>query len=60
MIASFAICGFANFGSVAIQLGAFSQMLPERRSEFAGMGILSMVGGALASCLSACWASLFF
>ncbi|MDX1919734.1 MAG: nucleoside transporter C-terminal domain-containing protein [Candidatus Caenarcaniphilales bacterium] len=60
MIASFAICGFANFGSVAIQLGAFSQMLPERRSEFAEMGILSMFGGALASCLSACCASLFF
>lgn len=60
MIASFAICGFANFGSVAIQLGAFSQMLPERRAEFASMGILSMLGGALASCLSACWANLFF
>jgi concentrative nucleoside transporter, CNT family len=60
MIASFAICGFANFGSVAIQLGAFSQMLPERRSEFAEMGIKSMIGGALASCLSACWANLFF
>jgi concentrative nucleoside transporter, CNT family len=60
MIATFAICGFANFGSVAIQLGAFSQMLPERRSQFAGMGLLAMLAGALASCLSACWANLFF
>jgi CNT family concentrative nucleoside transporter len=60
MIASFGICGFANFGSVAIQLGAFSQMLPERRAEFAEMGLLSMLAGALASCLSACWANLFF
>jgi concentrative nucleoside transporter, CNT family len=60
MIASFALCGFANFGSVAIQLGAFSQMLPERRSQFAEIGILSMLAGALASCLSACWANLFF
>ncbi|MDJ0625234.1 MAG: nucleoside transporter C-terminal domain-containing protein [Candidatus Caenarcaniphilales bacterium] len=60
MIASFAICGFANFGSIAIQLGAFSQMLPERRSEFAEMGVMAMFAGALASCLSACWANLFF
>lgn len=60
MIATFAICGFANFGSVAIQLGAFSQMLPNRRAEFAEMGLLAMVAGALASCLSACWANLFF
>jgi CNT family concentrative nucleoside transporter len=60
MIATFLICGFANFGSVAIQLGAFSQILPEKRAEFAQMGILAMIGGALASCLSACWANLFF
>ncbi len=60
MIASFAVCGFANFGSVAIQLGAFTQMLPNRRGEFAEMGLLSMLAGALASCLSACWANLFF
>ena len=59
LIASFSLCGFANFGSVAIQLGAFSQMLPERRSEFAQMGILAMIGGALSSCLSACLAHLF-
>ncbi|HEY9886684.1 MAG TPA: nucleoside transporter C-terminal domain-containing protein [Vampirovibrionales bacterium] len=60
MIATFAICGFANFGSIAIQLGAFSQMLPERRAEFAEVGLLAMVAGAVASCLSACWANLFF
>ena len=60
MIATFAICGFANFGSVAIQLGAFTQMLPARRAEFAEMGLLAMLAGALASCLSACWANLFF
>lgn len=60
LLSSFAICGFANFGSVAIQLGAFTEMLPARRKDFAQMGMLSMVAGALASCLSACWANLFF
>ena len=60
MIATFALCGFANFGSVAIQLGAFSQMLPEKRAEFAEIGLLSLVAGGLASLLSACWANLFF
>jgi CNT family concentrative nucleoside transporter len=60
MLATIALCGFANFGSVAIQLGAFSKMLPERRGEFAKLGLPAMAVGALASCLSACWASLFF
>ncbi|MDX1917824.1 MAG: nucleoside transporter C-terminal domain-containing protein [Candidatus Caenarcaniphilales bacterium] len=60
MLSCFAICGFANFGSVAIQLGAFTQILPERRRDFAEMGLMALVAGALASCLSACWANLFF
>jgi CNT family concentrative nucleoside transporter len=60
LISTFCICGFANFGSIAIQLGAFSEMMPSRRAEFAAMGIPAILAGALASCLSACWASLFF
>jgi len=60
IISSFVLCGFANFGSVAIQAGAFSQMLPEKRGVFSSLGIKSMFAGLFASLLSACWANLFF
>lgn len=59
IIAAFSLCGFANFGSVAMQIGAFGQMIPERRARLSSMGLKAMIAGALASCLSACWAALF-
>ncbi len=59
VLAIFAVCGFANFGSVAMQVASFSHMLPERKSTFAAMGLRAMLAGALASLLSACWVSFF-
>ena len=53
LIASYALCGFANFGSVAVQIGGLSALVPERRSEFAKMGLRSMFAGLLACYLTA-------
>ena len=51
-IVTFIICGFANFSSIAIQVGGLSQMAPERKSDLASLGFKAMVCGALVSCLS--------
>lgn len=53
-IATFILCGFANFSSIAIQVGGLSQMAPERKSDLASIGFLSMICGALVSCVSGC------
>ncbi len=49
MIATYALCGFANFSSIAIQVGGIGSLAPERRSEMAKIGFRAMVGGLLAS-----------
>jgi CNT family concentrative nucleoside transporter len=53
-IASFALCGFANLGSIGIQLGGIGALAPERRSDLAKMGLKAMIAGTLANYLSAC------
>ena len=53
-IATFLLCGFANLGSIAIQVGGLSQMAPERKSDFAKLGFKAMICGALTSCISGC------
>ena len=53
-IATFLLCGFANFSSIAIQVGGLSQMAPERKSDLASLGFKAMICGALVSCVSAC------
>jgi len=53
-ITSFILCGFANFSSIAIQVGGLSQMAPERKSDFAELGFKAMICGALTSCISGC------
>jgi CNT family concentrative nucleoside transporter len=58
MIASFALCGFANFGSVAIQIGGLGAMAPERRTDLSRLGLRAMFGGALATCMTACVAGV--
>jgi CNT family concentrative nucleoside transporter len=58
MIASFALCGFANFSSVAIQIGGLGAMAPERRSDLARLGVRAMFGGAIATCMTACVAGV--
>jgi len=52
-LASYALCGFANFSSVAIQIGGIGALAPERRGDLARLGLRSMVGGLLACYLTA-------
>lgn len=53
IIGTYALCGFANFSSIAIQIGGISSIAPNRRSDLAKIGIKAMIGGALASWLTA-------
>ncbi len=53
IIASYALCGFANFASIGIQLGGIGGIAPERRKDLAKLGFRAMFGGALASWLTA-------
>jgi len=53
VIATYALCGFANFGSIAIQIGGIGTIAPERRADVARIGLKAMFGGALASWLTA-------
>lgn len=59
-IVSFALCGFANFGSVGIQIGGISALEPSRRADLARMGFRALIAGTLASYLSATLAGLLF
>jgi CNT family concentrative nucleoside transporter len=52
-LATYALCGFANFGSIAIQIGGIGALVPERRVDFAQLGLRAMIGGLLASYLTA-------
>ncbi len=53
VIAIYAFCGFANFGSIAIQIGGISSIAPSRRSDLARLGLRAMLAGTLASFLTA-------
>jgi len=57
-IASFALCGFANFASVGIQIGGISALCPERRKDIASLGLKAMFAGTLASYMSAAIAGI--
>jgi CNT family concentrative nucleoside transporter len=58
IIASYALCGFANFGSLAILLGGIQGIAPERRPEAAELGLRSILGGTLATCMTGCMAGM--
>jgi len=53
LIVSFAICGFANFSSVGMQIGGIGALVPERRADLAKLGMRALLCGTLASYLSA-------
>lgn len=59
VIVIFALCGFANIGSIAIQLGSIGVMSPERRSDVASLGLKAVLAGTLANLMSACLAGIF-
>ncbi|SVD31405.1 uncharacterized protein METZ01_LOCUS384259, partial [marine metagenome] len=58
-LGTFAICGFANFASIAIQIGGIGTLAPDRRRDLASLGLRAMAGGILVSYLNACIAGLF-
>ena len=57
-IATFALCGFANFSSIGIQIGGIGALVPSRRHDLARLGIRAMVAGTLANFVSACIAAI--
>lgn len=59
VIATYALCGFANFGSLAILLGGIDGIAPGRRAEAAELGLRSIVASTITTCLTGCLAGLF-
>lgn len=57
-IATYALCGFANFSSIGIQIGGISAMVPQRRADLAKLGLRAMLAGAMTTALTGCVAGL--
>ncbi|MCA9506315.1 MAG: NupC/NupG family nucleoside CNT transporter [Myxococcales bacterium] len=57
-IAAYALCGFANLGSLAILIGGIQGIAPERRPEAAALGLRSILAGTLATCMTGCLAGM--
>jgi CNT family concentrative nucleoside transporter len=51
LIMTYALCGFANFGSLGIMIGGLATMAPTRRAEIVNLGFKSIVSGTLSTCL---------
>jgi CNT family concentrative nucleoside transporter len=58
-ISTYALCGFANFSSIAIQIGGIGTLAPNRKKDLAELGIKSLIAGSLACFMTACVASFF-
>jgi CNT family concentrative nucleoside transporter len=59
IIATFALCGFANLSSIGIQIGGIGALIPERRNELAELGVRAMLAGTMANLISASIAGMF-
>jgi concentrative nucleoside transporter, CNT family len=59
IISTFALCGFANLSSVAIQVGGIGALAPTRKSDLARLGLKAMAAGTMANFMSACIAGMF-
>jgi CNT family concentrative nucleoside transporter len=59
LIASYALCGFANLASIGIQIGGYTSLAPERRADISRTALRAMIAGTLATCMVACVAGLF-
>lgn len=57
-MATYALCGFANFSSIAIQIGGISPMAPHRKKDIAGLGLKAVLGGSLATLMTATLAGI--
>jgi CNT family concentrative nucleoside transporter len=60
VLLTYALCGFANFGSLGILIGGLGTMCPERRPEIVALGLKSIVAGTLATCLTSASVALFY
>jgi pyrimidine nucleoside transport protein len=60
LISTYALCGFSNFSSIGIQIGALSAMSPSRRTDIASVALRAMIAGNIACFMTACIAGLFF
>ncbi len=60
VMATYALCGFANFGSIAIQIGGMGPLAPTRKSDIASLGIKAVIGGSLATLATATLAGILF
>ena len=58
-IATFALCGFANLGSIGMQIGGIGALVPERRNDLAKLGVRAMLAGTMANLISASIAGMF-
>lgn len=58
IITLYALCGFSNFASIAIQLGGIGALAPERRGDLARLGLKAMIAGSLACFMTACFAGM--
>ncbi len=58
-IATFALCGFANLGSIGMQIGGIGALVPQRRNELAKLGVRAMLAGTMANLISASIAGIF-
>ena len=59
-MATFALCGFANLSSIAIQIGGIGSLAPSRKSEIASFGIKAVFAGTMANLMTATWAGMLF
>jgi len=59
LLMTYALCGFANFGSLGILIGGMGAMVPERRGEIVELGMKSILAGTIATCMTAAVAGLF-
>lgn len=60
MMATYALCGFANFSSIAIQLGGLTPLAPKRSGDLAALGIKAVIGGTMATLMTATLAGMLF
>jgi CNT family concentrative nucleoside transporter len=58
VIATYALCGFANFSSIAIQIGGIGALAPNRKSDLARLGLRAVAAGTMANFMSACVAGM--
>jgi CNT family concentrative nucleoside transporter len=60
LMATFALCGFANFSSIAIQIGGIAPLAPNKKADLAKLGLRAVLGGVLATMMTATLAGILF